>query len=155
MFSLSLGQQSGQIVPTMLLSMGLAGGLGVTATPAMTDFIDKAELASITHAHSALSSSLKINRLLATSNTITIEGEKVLLKNGYPLAKTTELEKMASFGTQQLVDNANNTVTVWSLYESYCFIYTESIESNVNGNTISPAKLSSVSVSTTSTCTPL
>jgi len=46
--------QLGQIIPGTLLSLGLTSGLGVVATPAMTDFIAKAELASITYAHSAL-----------------------------------------------------------------------------------------------------
>ena len=147
-----LAFQKGQIFPGMLLSLGLASGLGVTATPAMTDFIDKAELVSITHAHSALSSSLQINHLLASSNTITIEGKKVTLKHGFPIAKTVELEKMASFGTQRLIDNTNNTVTIWSLYKSYCFTYTESKN---DGSKINSAKLSDVSVSSDSVCTTL
>ena len=144
--------QLGQVVPSLLLSVGLTSGLTVTVSPAMLEIIDQAELVSINYAHSALSSSLKVNHLLAglsSKNEILIDGKAVTLKHGYPVAKVSELEKVATFGTQTLVNNTDNTVTIWSMYKSYCFKYSES---TLVGNTINSAKISDVSFAPDEVC---
>ncbi|MDH5257266.1 MAG: hypothetical protein OEX07_04640 [Gammaproteobacteria bacterium] len=144
--------QIGQVLPGALLTISLASGLGVTATPAMTEFVVTAELTSLTYAQSALATSLEINLLLSGSSgskDLIIEGQKVILKYGYPIAKIQELEKIASFGTQTLIQNTASSVTVWSLYQSWCFTYTEAKK---NGLTINPANISDIKPATDESC---
>jgi len=144
--------QLGQIIPGTLIYLGLAGGLGVTATPAMMAFIDKAEHTSLIYAQNALNSSLKINHLMAKwdpSHKMIIEGEEVKLKHGYPVAKINELERLTSFGTQTLVENGTDSVTIWSMYKSYCFVYQEARNTE---NTKSPAKISDISTVNDGVC---
>ena len=139
--------QTGQIVPGTLLSIGLASGLGVTASPAITAFVEKAELASLTYAQSALKSSLQINHLLSrlSSNKLIIDGREVTLKFGYPIADKNELEKVASFGTQELINSAPDTVIISSPYKSWCFVY------KAADNT-KPAEISEILMGTNSIC---
>ena len=121
--------QLGQAIPGTLLSLGLLSALGVTASPAVTEFIEQAELTTLKHSHSGLRSSLEINKLLAglnPSNDMVIAGHKVVLKHGYPIAKKQELEKLVDFGNLKLTDDGSNTVTIWSAYGSYCYRYYES-----------------------------
>jgi len=124
--------QTGQILPGSALYISLASGLGVTVTPAMSDFIQQAELTSIQHAQSALKKSITINSLISRASsdgTLVIDGEKVNLKHGYPKAKITELRKVADFGTQHIVQQSASAITIWSMYSAYCFTYTEATKS--------------------------
>lgn len=130
---MTFSYQLGQVIPGTLLSLGLLSVLGVTASPAVTEFIEQAEITTLQYSHSELKSSLKINSLLATlnpSNDMVINGHKVILKYGYPIAKKQELEKLVNFGNLTLVDDISNTVTIWSAYGSYCYHYSEVEVSN-------------------------
>lgn len=131
--------QLGQAIPGTLLSLGLLSTLGVTASPAVTDFIEQAELTTLQYSHSELKTSLKINHLLTRlnpTNDMVIEGHKVVLRYGYPIAKKQELEKLVDFGNLKLVDDIANTVTIWSSYGSYCYHYSE-VEAKNNSPKIS------------------
>ena len=142
--------QTGQVLPGSILYLGLASSLGVTATPAMLDFIEQSELTSIEHAKSALSSSLQINHLLsgiASDGRLVVEGKNVQLTFGYPQAKKEELEKVASFGTQILENNTENQVIIWSMHKSWCFVYYQATDNK-------PAEISDIQSKNNSLCNP-
>ena len=145
--------QSGQVLPGTILSLSMAGGLGVTATPAMTNFVEEAERVSLKYAHSALETSLKINHLLAglnQSGKLIIDGQTVKLKHGYPIADIAELEKVTSFGTQILERDSSQSIKVWSLYKSWCFVYTEAEK---NGSVTIPAQTGKINAASEGVCT--
>jgi len=125
--------QFGQAVPGTLMSLALFSALGVTASPSVSEFIEQAELTTLQYSHSQLKSSLKINHLLTNLNPLNemvIEGHKVILKHGYPIAEKQELNKMVDFGNLTLVDDNEKTVTIWSSYGSFCYRYSEAETKN-------------------------
>jgi len=137
--------QLGQVVPGTLLSLGLLSGLGVTASPAVTEFIEQAELTTLQYSHSQLKSSLQINYLLAgmnPSNSMIINGQEVILKYGYPISKKTELEKLVDFGNLTLEEQGSNSITIWSAYGSYCYRYSEA---EIDNNKRQAPKVSQIS----------
>ena len=147
-----ISDQTGQVLPGTILSLSMVGGLGVTATPALTDFVEEAERVSLKYAHSALETSLNVNHMLAglkQSGKLIIDGQTVKLKHGYPVADIAELEKVASFGTQILERNSSNSIKVWSLYKSWCFVYTEAAK---NGSVTTSAQIGEINAASEGKC---
>lgn len=144
--------QSGQVLPGSLLYISLVSGLGVTATPVMSNFVNEAELVSISHARSALETSMNINRLLSRLNygdSIEINGIDVSLKYGYPYANPNELKKMVDFGTQTVNNLSATKSVIRSKFDSYCFIYSEAITEN---GRIKPANVSEIEAAENTQC---
>jgi len=144
--------QLGQAISGAVLSLGVMSGLGLTASPVISDFIKQAERNAFMQTHKAFKTSLEVNHLIMQMNIkrkMIIQGQEVRLKYGYPVATRDELEKLVELENYTSQKNASDSLVIWSSYESFCFTYKEASK---NSRGITPAKITKLMSGVSGNC---